>query len=505
VLPNRAVTGLAFDPLEANVAFVSLSGFDENTPGRPGHVFGGVQLLSSPSWINLSPSVDLPFNAIVDDPGDHNNLWAGSDIGIWRSSDAGSHWTHMGPDVGMPNVAVFDLKLNDATNTLIAATHGRGAFALRTSDQADMAVTKTAPASVVAGQNLNYTITVSNAGPTAASNALLTDTTPANTTFVSLTNPAGWSCTTPSVGGTGDVNCTNPSVAPGISGTFMLLVNVTPGTPSNTVISNTANVSSSTPDPNPGNNSSTANTTVSQGSSHVVLDRTSLAFGGQKTGTTSPPQMVTLTNTGNQVLNITSITPDNADYTESDNCGSTVAAGGNCQIALTFGPSVTGPDNGNLVLTDDADNSPQNVTLTGTGTAPAVTLSQTGVDFGTVPAGTTSSPQSVTLTNSGTAPLNILGIGTDNPDFNESDNCPTSLAPSAQCTLTLIVTPSSDAGEGGNTIINDDASNNPQTVAMTVNGGTAPHPLVRTQPSPTPRITAPVQRTPTPRPTQPRS
>jgi hypothetical protein len=182
-----------------------------------------------------------------------------------------------------------------------------------------------------------------------------------------------------------------------------------------------------------------------------------------------------------------------------------VAAGGNCQIALTFGPSVTGPDNGNLVLTDDADNSPQNVTLTGTGTAPAVTLSQTGVDFGTVPAGTTSSPQSVTLTNSGTAPLNILGIGTDNPDFNESDNCPTSLAPSAQCTLTLIVTPSSDAGEGGNTIINDDASNNPQTVAMTVNGGTAPHPLVRTQPSPTPRITAPVQRTPTPRPTQPRS
>jgi hypothetical protein len=117
----------------------------------------------------------------------------------------------------------------------------------------------------------------------------------------------------------------------------------------------------------------------------------------------------------------------------------------------------------------------------------------------------------VTLTNSGTAPLNIFGISTDNPDFNESDNCPqspTTLGPGLQCTLTVTVTPASDAGEGGNVIINDDAAGSPQNIAMTVNGGVAPPRPALTQTAPTRSPPTPVQRTPaqrmpTPRPTQP--
>jgi hypothetical protein len=233
--------------------------------------------------------------------------------------------------------------------------------------------------------------------------------------------------------------------------------------------------------------------------SHVVLDRISLAFGDQRVGTTSSPQTVTLTNTGNLDLNVTSIAPDNLDYAETDNCGAVVPAGGMCQINVTFSPTATGPDNGTLIITDDADNNPQNVTLTGTGTASAVTLSQTFVDFGTVPAGTASAPQTVTLTNSGTAPLTISSIATTNPDFSESDNCPISpgtLPPTQQCTLTLTATPASDLGETGNVIINDDAADTPQSITMTVNGGVAPPRPPRTQSAPTPR--------PTPRPTQPR-
>jgi hypothetical protein len=250
------------------------------------------------------------------------------------------------------------------------------------------------------------------------------------------------------------------------------------------------------------------------------FDRTSVAFGNVEVGTTSGQQTVNLTDTGNLDLNITSIAPDNPDYTESDNCGGTLSAGTTCQIALTLSPSATGPDNGNLIVQDSAGDSPQIISLTGTGTAPAVGLSQTSVDFGTVPAGTTSAAQNVTLTNTGTAPLNIFNISTDNPDFNESDNCPISpatLAPTGQCTISLSVTPASDAGEGGNAVITDDASDSPQSISMTVNGGMAPPRPARTQATPTRRTPVtptlrtpsapaprpPVQRTPTVRPTQP--
>lgn len=73
---------------------------------------------------------------------------------------------------------------------------------------ADISVTKTdSPDPVNAGTNIAYTITVGNAGPSAA-NVTLTDTVPTNTTFVSLT-AAGWTCSTPAVGGTGAISCSS--------------------------------------------------------------------------------------------------------------------------------------------------------------------------------------------------------------------------------------------------------------------------------------------------------
>jgi len=54
----------------------------------------------------------------------------GTDIGIWKSTNAGAVWTHVGPESGIPNVAVFDLQLSPGAGRLIAFTHGRGAFAL---------------------------------------------------------------------------------------------------------------------------------------------------------------------------------------------------------------------------------------------------------------------------------------------------------------------------------------------------------------------------------------
>ena len=127
---------------------------------------------------------------------------------------------------------------------------------------ADVAITKTdSPDPVDAGTNLTYTITVTNNGPSNAANASWTDTLPAGTTFVSLSSPGGWSCTTPAVGANGTVTCSIASLGV-VNAGFTLVANVDSSTAAGTVLSNTANVSSTTFDPTIGNEGATETTTV---------------------------------------------------------------------------------------------------------------------------------------------------------------------------------------------------------------------------------------------------
>jgi uncharacterized repeat protein (TIGR01451 family) len=126
---------------------------------------------------------------------------------------------------------------------------------------ADLSVSNVAsPNPVIAGNPITYAVVVRNNGAATASNVVFSEAIPANTTFVSSTpSPAtGWSC---SVAG-GILSCSNPTLAASTSTSFTIVVNVVAGTASGTVISDTANVSSTTRDPNPNNNSATANVVV---------------------------------------------------------------------------------------------------------------------------------------------------------------------------------------------------------------------------------------------------
>lgn len=130
-VPNRYVTDLAFDPGDANILYVTLSGFDEGTPNQPGHVFRTRTALSSvPTWMDVSPPVNLPHNTIVIDPRRPQIIYVGTDLGVWKSVDGAQSWVHLGPETGMPNVAVFELQIAQRTGQLIAFTFGRGAFLL---------------------------------------------------------------------------------------------------------------------------------------------------------------------------------------------------------------------------------------------------------------------------------------------------------------------------------------------------------------------------------------
>lgn len=105
----------------------------------------------------------------------------------------------------------------------------------------------------------------------------------------------------------------------------------------------------------------------------VQLSPTSLTFSTQAVGSTSPAQIVTLTNTGTATLNVGRISAS-GDFAETNNCGATVAQGGNCAISVTFTPTSTGTRNGTLTISDNAAGSPQTVPFTGTGGAPGLGL-----------------------------------------------------------------------------------------------------------------------------------
>ena len=149
-------------------------------------------------------------------------------------------------------------------STLVMATP---AAVRATALSADISVTKefNSPSPTQFGAAIDYTITIKNNGPDAASNIVLTDAIPPNTTFLSYgTGASGVVCTTPAVGGTGTITCpfapAQATVAAGAS--FQFIIQLQVAALSLPTVDNTATVSSDTPDPDTTNNSATVSTDV---------------------------------------------------------------------------------------------------------------------------------------------------------------------------------------------------------------------------------------------------
>lgn len=133
----RVPKGLAFDPRTPGTLYVVYSRFE----GETGRVFRTANALAPvPTWTNETPRlpdgtpVDIPFNSVALDPVDPNIVWVGTDLGVWRGnwsdSSASMAWLHYGPESGLPNVIVHDVKVHAASRQPVAFTHGRGAFLL---------------------------------------------------------------------------------------------------------------------------------------------------------------------------------------------------------------------------------------------------------------------------------------------------------------------------------------------------------------------------------------
>jgi len=152
---------------------------------------------------------------------------------------------------------------NTANNTATAAD------VVALSTDADLITTNAAaPTSVAAGGNVTYTQSVTNNGPAAATSPSFTQTTPPNTTFQSITVPAGWTCTPLAVGAAGTITCTDgSSLAMNATANFTLVLQVAAGTASGTNIGETATATATNIIPNLTSNSAIATVVVANANS----------------------------------------------------------------------------------------------------------------------------------------------------------------------------------------------------------------------------------------------
>ena len=124
-LPGRGISDLSVDPTNSNVAYAAVTGF-----GSGSQVYKTVNALAaSPAWSAASTGLpNSPVNAVLVDPGASSVIYAGTDVGVYRSLDSGASWSPFMS--GHPVVPVYDLQGNSTTGVLISFTHGRSAFQL---------------------------------------------------------------------------------------------------------------------------------------------------------------------------------------------------------------------------------------------------------------------------------------------------------------------------------------------------------------------------------------
>jgi uncharacterized repeat protein (TIGR01451 family) len=225
--PDTATNATWTDPLPPNTTFTSLTqdtGPAATTCSTPPPNINGTVTCS---WNTLPSSTPAQFTLTIT---------AGNTASVTNTA----------------NVSASEFDPNTNNNTASATT--------TITPSADMTITKSGPSSITQGTDINYTISIHNNGPTNAANVVVSDTYPANTTFVSATpasGPAG-SCTP----GPTSVSCTFASFPFNATANITLVLHVSNTAPNGSSIANTATVSASTSDPDGSNNSSTSTATV---------------------------------------------------------------------------------------------------------------------------------------------------------------------------------------------------------------------------------------------------
>ncbi|HEY1741719.1 MAG TPA: choice-of-anchor D domain-containing protein [Granulicella sp.] len=216
------------------------------------------------------------------------------------------------------------------------------------------------------------------------------------------------------------------------------------------------------------------------GSTVLQITPSSIAFPNTAIGFTSAAQPVTITNSGSTSVTLSSIAitgTNAADFSQTNDCGSSLAPAASCIVQIIAAPSASSARNAYLGVTSSSPDSPQYVALSVTGTTPnggPVTISPSTLSFNIA-----DTVQDITLSNLGSTPLAIKSITETDTSVGATsfsivgNNCGSSLAAQSVCTISVTSLQAAlDSNENpivytGTLAIVDDAVGSPQTVSLT--------------------------------------
>src|SRR4051812_19803438 len=212
-------------------------------------------------------------------------------------------------------------------------------------------------------------------------------------------------------------------------------------------------------------------------SSSASVSPTGLSFPDTSVGSGSASQSVTLSNGAGASITLSSIAiagANAADFTISGStCFASLAASASCSITVVFHPSAPGTRTANLIFTNTASNSPQTVTLSGTGvgTTGNASVSPASISWSSVAVGNRSGQKIASLTNRNTTAITISSItfsGANPGDFAVlSKTCGSTLAAGASCTVNIVFGPTATGSRTAALNFNDSDSGSPQAVSLT--------------------------------------
>ena len=207
-------------------------------------------------------------------------------------------------------------------------------------------------------------------------------------------------------------------------------------------------------------------------STYTTASTSALTFNSQNVGSASTPQLVTLTNRGDESASLSIYAPSlGIDYAATTNCPSQLAPGNSCVAEVTFIPTQAGLRQGTLYI--QGGGAAILIPLTGTGVPSGaggtISFSASSLQFGSLPVGQTSAYQGVYVQNISSIPFSVSSIAASGDFAIYSTNCgtlPIQLAPQTSCIVYVTFAPVATGSRSGNLTLIDSATGSPHSVAL---------------------------------------
>jgi P pilus assembly chaperone PapD len=227
------------------------------------------------------------------------------------------------------------------------------------------------------------------------------------------------------------------------------------------------------------NNSATPTLSVSLSGTGVVptlqlaVSPVSLSFGSVQAGS-STSKTVTLTNSGSGSLSLAGDSITGSGFTLSGlTLPLSLSAGQSTSFSVAFAPASSGSVTGGLIITSNAANSPATILLSGSGVAPAVSVTPESVAFGSVTTGVTNT-QTLTISNPGTANLTVTQAALSGAGFAYTGlPLPLTVLPGGSSPFTVSFDPTAAGSFSGTLTLKNNSTTTPSVAVALTGSGTA--------------------------------